>query len=266
MLDRVFALHPGGLENPAETIWGKQLPSPALATVAEPLEEGGRVYRPASAMTVRMRYRTDIGTHARLIDQEGRVWRYMESAEVGRRHWLDVSLVTYGLPEPSRAHSVAPPVPAAEHPGDPAWVPPPGWLLQWRAGAGHTDIFDPPRYVRELVVNGTHSEGDWLLFDVVIPSPGWAVAPGVRQWFRNAETAGQLDRVRASSDRVPISHIYVLRHGGGLIDPVAAVDANELREGSTFPARDGAFGVLAGEAAGDALVIGDTVRIVGPGG
>ena len=266
MLDRVFAFYPDGMEGSAETLWGKQVLSPALSTMAEPLEDGGRVYRPVSEMTVRLRFRTDVSTHARLIDQEGRVWRIGAWSEVGRRHFLDISVATYTLPEPSRAGAVAPPVPAGELPGDPYWVPPTGWNLEWRGGAGHTDGFDPPRFVRELELNSVVIEGDWTFFDVVVPPPGWAVAAGLRQWFDNQATVGRLDRVRAETDRLRIAHLYVKKYGGGSIDRVASVAGNEMREGTTFPAADdGVFAVLGGAAVGDSLVTGDVVRLLGPG-
>ena len=91
-----------------------------LATAGGPDADGNDA---VSAVTLRTRFRTDIGTNTTLTDDQGRVWSVQEVLEVGRRRWLDMSCATYAL----EAGDVIPdPTPTGD-PSPPGFTPPSGW-------------------------------------------------------------------------------------------------------------------------------------------
>ena len=112
------------------------------------------------------------------------------------------------------------------------------------------------------MVSSVELDGDWQTADVLVPPPGWAVAPDVQRWFDNRETLGTHNRVPARCERLPdLRHIYVRNFGGGSIEALSQVAANRFEAGEIFPtAEGGVFAVLAQVG----LVAGDVIEIRGP--
>ena len=251
-LDRIYDLHVDGGEN-SETIWVGHSVTSGLANIGEPVDQGGVLYQPRSSIVVRVRWRDDIQPHVtRLVDSQGRVWRVGETLEIGRRRWLDVSLSTYDLPGEQ----------PVTDPEDVSFVPPEGWFLQWRRSGGTGKHDTSGIYVSSLTVNlasvDDFTGADTSIFDVVVPSPGWAVALGLLE-FTGSDGGSQLlgRQIPATSPTVPN-----LTHIGVTPQAARAVASNNFDSGSTFPTfTGGAFFAISGNFAIASLAPGTVINI-----
>ena len=94
-LDRIWTLFDSETNAAAnaggEPVWLQFAPVSSLVSLPSVL--GPRV--PLQTVTVRMRYRSDLSLASVLKDQEGNDWFVQQILEVGRRKWLDVSVLTY---------------------------------------------------------------------------------------------------------------------------------------------------------------------------
>lgn len=113
-LDRVYTLLPDG-----PRIWAQHRPDSPIAALARPLAIEGDQGAPAASqgVTVRVRYRGDIGPGTLLRDAHGATWHVDQVMEYMRHRWLDLNLSTYRQP------ATADYIPAA-----PGAVAPAGWL------------------------------------------------------------------------------------------------------------------------------------------
>ena len=103
-------------------VWAEHRLDSPLATVGEPLVIDGVVVPPRETVTVRIRWRPEVDVNTRFIDQDGGWWFVNETAEVGRRRWLDVGLSSY--PADERRSGLASPPDDGTVAG---WTPPAGW-------------------------------------------------------------------------------------------------------------------------------------------
>ncbi len=116
-LDRIYRLADG------TSFWGSPLLGSPLATVgpAIPTPAGGRL-RPTQTVTIRARWRNDVGVDTQIMDAEDRVWFANEVLEIGRRRWLDVGMSHYTSTVPPSDE----PDPDPPPPTDP-FTPPASW-------------------------------------------------------------------------------------------------------------------------------------------
>ena len=262
-LDRIYRLFPQGGTTDGISVWGSPIES-GLASVGESLDIDGVLFAPSSNVTIRMRWRNDIlvGT-SRVRDVDDRVWRINEFREVGRRRWLDVAMSSYDLPadvDPD-GDSLA---------GDPDFVPPAGWYLQWRLTGGPNKFSFNGRYVDQLVVAQSERQlfdgdgfsiGD-VKFSALIPAPGYAVnvedprrtgTDLLQNWIDFTLTHGAFGTVNGgwidatSPDDASIRGIYVAPEGGRTIAGTTMNAGQVLPGGGLIPyfRAVGASGVLA---------------------
>ena len=261
-LDRIYRLFPQGGTTDGVSVWGSPIES-GLASVGESLDIGGVLFAPSSNVTVRMRFRSDlvVGT-SRVRDVDDRVWRINETREVGRRRWLDVAMSSYDLPD-----DVDPD--GDEQAGDPDFIPPAGWFLQWRLTGGPNKFAPNGRYVDQLVVAQSERQvvdgdgfsiGD-VKFSALIPSPGFAVdvedprrtgTDPLANWIEHTLTHGAFGTVTGgwvdatSPDDSGIVGIYVSPEGGQTIAGTTMNAGEVLPGGGLIPyfRAVGATGVL----------------------
>lgn len=254
--DRIWTFFegPGAVGVP---VWVEIAGNSRVVAVGRQLVIADEIIYPSSTQVVRVRYQVRPGLSATFTDDEGRTWRVNEVAEVGRRQAWDVSVSTYEF-----APVVGPddrPVP-----GRSDYRPPVGWNLYWRQ-PGRTEsepyIEDPtaatPAYrsVHELLVNNVGTvdifaqPGRWVVFDVVIPWPGWAVLPTPPPYWLGTYPEGQ----SVGYVDTPFTVMFPMR--GGTVGPVAcegwagdfaefrAAQAAKLAEsydvGTVFPTQTG---------------------------
>ena len=115
-LDRVYTLPDGS------QVWAEHRQDSPLATVGESLDIDGVAVPPRETVTVRMRWRAGVDVNTRFTGRDGGVWFVNETAEVGRRRWLDVGLSSY--PADERRSGLATPPDDGTVEG---WTPPGGW-------------------------------------------------------------------------------------------------------------------------------------------
>ena len=113
-LDRMYRVLPDG-----PMIWAQHRPDSPIAVLARPLAIEGDTGQPAEsrAVTLRVRFRGDIGINTLLLDTEGATWIVTQTHEAQRNRWLDVNLSTYR--QPATAELVR---------ARPGMVAPAGWL------------------------------------------------------------------------------------------------------------------------------------------
>lgn len=220
-LDRIYRVFPTGIGSP-ESLWASHTFGSGLATVGQQIDQAGVLYAPLSTVVLRVRYRTDINTNSRWQDEDGRYWRTNEILEVARRRWLDVSISTYDLPASQPQALVA--WPEGEQPV--------GWNLQWRNGATVNSLNDPPYYVAELTVRNSFVISNVRVFDVLIPSPGYAVSPGVTAWI---DPSSLTFPATTPGSTLSAIGLYVINRS-----QAALVAGNNFDAGREFPTLEGA--------------------------
>lgn len=94
---RIYQLRPGGAADDAVEVWGEPAIRSSLVSVGDPDVEA----RVQSTAVIRIRYRDDV-TIRSVLQEGGNIWFVTETAEVGQRHWLDLSIVAYALQSASR--------------------------------------------------------------------------------------------------------------------------------------------------------------------
>ena len=217
----------------AVDVWVRPVNDSGLATVGEVLDDAGVIRPPVSTIVVRMRYRLDVVLESRFRDERGRTYRVHEVREVPRRRFLDVVCSTYDtLMRPE---------------GDPAFVAPSGWFLQFRRG----------NVVNELTVREARANGPQVRFEVTIPSGGFQVASGQTQWIAGTSFQGQQIAVTAA-DRT------AYRLSGFYVTPLAArlVANNQFDAGLAFPTHDGGlFVAVPSGFASPTLAPGNVIHI-----
>ena len=112
-LDRVYTVLPDG-----PMVWAQHRPDSPIAALARPLAiEGDDASAAESrAVTLRIRYRGDVGINTLLRDSDGATWIVVQTHEFKRNRWLDINIATYR--QPATADVIPPPVDA---------VAPAGW-------------------------------------------------------------------------------------------------------------------------------------------
>ena len=249
-LDRIYDLFPTGMGTPI-SVWAGHSFTSGLATVGQQIDQGGVLYAPLSTNVIRIRWRDDISIESRWRDARGRIWRTNEVEEVGRFQWLDVSVSTYDLP----GEAVAP----DNLPGDPDFVPPAGWRLQFRSGAGVRNVYDPPRYVNTMRV-GAVSTVNILgqpipVFNVLIPTGGYAVASPADTWIDSGGIGATLQGGESSFDGFSV----------GVLEPNPSwrtVAANTFDAGGEFPSADDSIFHASGSGFGvPQIAAGQIIRI-----
>lgn len=170
--DRIWTFYPiaGGVDDDTHrTVWVELRPN-APITVAERIRQkvvsrahGGGLVRVSVneavvTTTVRARWFEDVSIESFFVDEQGRAWHVNGWQEVGRRHYLDLSVTAYSTGLPAR---------------DPAeFVAPAGWTLTLR---GTTT---PVTMLSGISVHF----GDFATvagFSVLIPEPGWTAGAGL---------------------------------------------------------------------------------------
>ena len=224
-LDRIWRLFATG-SGESVTVWAGQSFASGLAVIGQQVDRGGVLYSPLSTVVIRIRWRPDVSIDSRWVDSRGRVWRTNEVADVGRFKFLDASVSTYDLP----GEAVAPDT----QPGDASFIPPAGWYLQYRNGASVRDIFDPPRFVSHLTIGAVGEVfvlGQSIsIFNVLVPSGGWAVAAGQDTWIDDGIDA-TIQGGESSFDGFSV----------GVLEPNPSwrtVVANVFTAGTEFPTAD----------------------------
>lgn len=108
-------------------IWAERRFDSPLASVPGPVDIDGELTDPFSSATLRIRH-TDLPLTGKSMTRTGdsRVWVVGETLEVGRRHWIDMSIATYPPGEGSPAPVVPDPTPV-DPPVDVTYTPPVGW-------------------------------------------------------------------------------------------------------------------------------------------
>lgn len=130
-LDRIWQLRIDGFISALEPVWLGLESQSHLAGVGESDTTG---LRPLETVTVRMRWRPDLSLATVFHDPDLRPWYVNEVLEVGRRHWLDVSLSRYSFRPVFQTN-------IPEERTVPDSTPPDGWTLVDGQG-------DPVRVVR----------------------------------------------------------------------------------------------------------------------
>ena len=139
-LDRIYTLRPGTADE--KTLWAEHRADSGLVTVSQPHETPlGTFVQAESEVTLRIRYREDLGANAELSGPDGRFWYVQSWQEVGRKRFTEVALATYGArlvftipgggdidPDPDPVDPVDPPGPVDPDPV--GWVAPPGYNLR----------------------------------------------------------------------------------------------------------------------------------------
>lgn len=94
-LDRVYSILPNG-----PMIWARHQPDSPISALARPLPIEGDTgsYAESRAVTLRIRYRHDIGPNTLLRDVDGATWIVTQTHEYQRNRWLDVNVSTYRAP------------------------------------------------------------------------------------------------------------------------------------------------------------------------
>ena len=92
--DRVWELRPAAAGLPDDTSVGVWVDLDRGDAAVTPfiLSTAGEV--PVSARTARLRWRPGVSTRSTLTDSEGNVWAVQDLREIGRRKWIDLSIVT----------------------------------------------------------------------------------------------------------------------------------------------------------------------------
>ena len=94
-LDRIYTLRPGTADE--KTLWAEHRADSGLVTVSQPHETPlGTFVQAESEVTLRIRYREDLGANAELSGPDGRFWYVQSWQEVGRKRFTEVALATFG--------------------------------------------------------------------------------------------------------------------------------------------------------------------------
>lgn len=165
---RLFPLAPGRPDLEEFAVWVEPVREIAVAPLVRTVTRqyfhpfgafrSYQVREPRATITVRMRWRADVGIDALLVDDvgDGRTWAVNGVEEVGRRQWLDVSCTLYDIDEAVQPSGM--------------FTAPAGWTLQDADG-------DP---VQELTIGGRifGSFGETLAVRFRVPAGGWQIAQG----------------------------------------------------------------------------------------
>lgn len=174
-----------------EPIWVEPRLDSALSTVGESIHlQSGAILRALSTVTLRVRWRADVGVNDIWRDPLRRPWYVNEVLDVGRRRYLDVGLSTYG--EVSATISTVP--------QSPDFTPPAAWNMTLTNGTPwHNLEIDSARETNVRTREGTFR----LPRDLI----GQVGAVGVRWFFRLRDTdptrryLGQFD---TADQRLPV--------------------------------------------------------------
>ena len=252
-LDRIWRLYPAG-SGSSLTLWAGQSFTSGLAVIGQQVDQGGVLYSPLSTVVLRIRWRADVSIESRLVDSRGRVWRVNEVEEVGRFQWIDVSVSTYDLPGEATSPD--------NQPGDDAFIPPSGWRLQFRNGAGVRDVFSPERFVDTMTI-GAVGEVFILgqpvqIFNVLIPTGGYAVASPADTWIDSDGVEATIQGGESSFDGFSV----------GVLEPNASwrtVAANNFEAGTEFPSADQSIFHASGSGFGTPRISAGQIIRITPG-